>query len=85
MINVNDVASSNSCECVWHARINQEVATTCLSCNQDNPQTMVHRFGNYPKAKAAWEWAFTIIRSLLDPLQRRREKKAFDTRQCLFT
>jgi hypothetical protein len=74
---------------VWHARINQEVATTCQSCNQDTPQTVVHRFWDYPKAKAAWEWAFTIIHSLSDPPQRRRKKRplmwrnAYSLRSCL--
>ncbi len=70
---------------MWHVRINQEVATTHLSCNQNTPKTMVHKFWDSLKTKATWEWAFTIIHNLLDPLQRRGRKKAFDARQCLFT
>ncbi len=69
---------------VWCVMINQEVATTHRSCNQNTLETMVHRFWDYLKAKATWEWAFTITHSLLDPPQRRR-KKAFDARECLFT
>jgi hypothetical protein len=70
---------------VWHVRINQEVATTHQSCNQNTHETKVHRFWDYLIAKATWQWAFTIIHSLLDPPQRKGRKKALDARQCLFT
>jgi hypothetical protein len=70
---------------VWHVRINQEVATTHRSCNQNTPETMIHRFWDCLKAKATWEWAFTTIHSLLYQAQRRGRKKAFDVSQCLFT
>jgi hypothetical protein len=68
MINVSDVASSNSHECV--ACQDQPRGSNNLSILQPRyPQTVVHRFWDYPKAKAAWEWAFTIIHSLSDPPQ----------------
>jgi cytochrome b subunit of formate dehydrogenase len=60
---------------------------SCLKVDQiPTPKSVVHRFWDCPKAKAAaWEWAFTIIHSVSDPPQRRRRKKAFDVKQCLFT
>jgi hypothetical protein len=57
---------------------------SCLKVDQIlTPETAVHRFWDYPKAKAkaaAWEWAFTIIHSVSDPPQRRERKKAFDVK-----
>ncbi len=52
---------------------------------KDTFETMVPRFWDCPKAKAAWEWAFTIIHNLSNPLQKRGRKKGFDAKQFLFT
>jgi len=75
IIHVDDVASSDNYERV--ACYDQPRGSNTL-------ETMVHKFWDYLKAKATWEWAFTITHNLLDPPQRRR-KKAFDAKQCLFT
>jgi hypothetical protein len=44
----------------------------CPSCDLKVLKYVIHRFWDCPKAKAAWEWAFTILLRLHNP--RKNEK-----------
>jgi hypothetical protein len=66
---------------VWCTKINKNTTMMC-PCDLEALESMIHRFWDYPKANAAWEWAFAIHRL---PSQNDVKRKAFNIKQCPFT
>jgi len=45
----------------WSVTTNQNIVVDYPSCVPVTPQTFVHKFWLFPRARKAWEMAFTIV------------------------
>jgi hypothetical protein len=46
---------------VWRARILNNIDPACISCDEVQPKTLIHKFHHYPKTTHAWSYAKTSL------------------------